>query len=765
MKLIYTFLLGFLFSFSISAQDYSSSWEGLYSYYNIIDTYSSNNRVFAAAQNSIFYYNNNSGEIEKISTINGISGEDISAIYYSSTYNLVLIGYETGLINVYDFDTQKDLQIIDITEKETVSPENRKINDFYEVDNKILISTNYGISVYDIEKLEFGDTYFIGSAGSQLEVSQVTVQNNTIYAATNGEGVKYVSLNNPNLIDFSQWLQVPNLTTVTRITVFNDKVICVSDANILYEIEQNSASLLMNLNGNVRDIYADEDTFYILYVTKLEVYNSQLNKTYEFGINNLEFTPSFSSVTSVGDDIFIGDANQGLIHTLSNNAVYEYLSPSGPLRNNVFNMEVIPNELWVVYGDYDVFYNPYPLESYGASHLDNDEWINIPYEDIGAKTLVNIAINPDNVDQVFISSFYDGLVQIEDNEIIEVYNQNNSPIEELINNGTAVANDTRVNGIYFDNSGRLWGNVTRVLHGLFSFTPDDNSFTTVDITSAIPSPDFYSQNLGFSDLIIDNSNNIYFGSYEYGLVGYQSSTGTFSRLAGESGNLPEDYVTTVALDNNNQLWIGTARGLRVLYSPSTMFSSTTAEAQEIIILDDDGVAQELLAGISIADIEVDGNNNKWIATESGVFYISSNGQETIYNFTTANSPLPSNSVVDVEVDNSSGEVYIGTDKGIVVFQGSATSSQETLENVRAYPNPVRPNYSGMVTIDGLIEGANVKITDIEGNLVYEEYSQGGSIQWDTRAFGKYKVASGVYLVLITSADQIETKVTKIMVIR
>ena len=267
--------------------------------------------------------------------------------------------------------------------------------------------------------------------------------------------------------------------------------------------------------------------------------------------------------------------------------------------------------------------------------------------------------------------------------------------------------------------------------------------------------------------MIDNSGNLYYGSYGSGVVAFQPSTNTFARLIGNEsqGNLPDNYVTNVALDNNNQLWIGTVRGLRVLFNPTGVFTNPNTQAQEIIILDDDGVAQELLANISISDIEVDGNNNKWIATESGAFYLSSNGQETLYNFTTENSPLPSNTVTDIEVDGSSGRVYFGTPQGIVAFNGTATSAQDSFENVRAFPNPVRPNYSGMVTIDGLMENANVKITDIEGNLVYEEVSQGGSIQWDTRAFGKHKVASGVYMVLIISEDQLETKVTKIMIIR
>jgi len=430
-------------------------------------------------------------------------------------------------------------------------------------------------------------------------------------------------------------------------------------------------------------------------------------------------------------------------------------------------MEAIPNELWVVYGDYDLFYNPYPLDSYGISHLENGEWINIPFEEVNAESLVNIAINPNNINQVFISSYIDGLLQIQDNEVVNLYNQDNSPIEELIDGGAPLSNDTRVNGISFDRNGILWGNVSRVQHALFNFSPANSTFNIFDISEAIPEPEYYSENLGYSDIVIDNSGNVYFGSYEYGVIGYQPSSNTFAKVVGgeNQGNLSDDYITTLALDNNNQLWIGTLRGLRVLYSPSSMFTNPNTQAQEIIILDDDGVAQELLAGASIADIEVDGNNNKWIATESGAFYLSSNGQETIYNFTTKNSPLPTNTVTDIEVDGSSGRVYFGTPQGIVAFNGTATSSQETLENVRAFPNPVRPNYSGMVTIDGLMENANVKITDIEGNLVYEEVSQGGSIQWDTRAFGKHKVASGVYMVLITSADQLETQVTKIMVIR
>lgn len=768
MKHIYFFILFILFSLNATSQNYSSNWEDFYSYYNIKDISTAGNIVYAAAKNSIFSYNIINGEVKKISSIQGIAGEEVTTIHYSPNYNLIAIGYNSGLINIYQLNNNKALQVIDITEKETVPPNKRTINNFFEHNGHLFISTNYGISEYNLSNLEFGDTFFIGDSGEQLEVNQVTVHNNYIYAATEGGGIRYISQDNPNLIDFNEWQhlsQSPNY--VRNIVVFNQEIYAESN-NVLYKVNNNALTQVRSLNSNVRDVVSNQENLIITYPQSIQVLNTDLDVSQSINNNNFDFNPDFQTSTLINNQFFIADYQEGLLTTFTETtSVIQYLSPIGPLRNSVFHMEAIPNELWMVYGDYNLFYNPYSLDNYGISHLQNDQWINIPYEEINAKSLVNIAINPNNINQVFISSYYDGLIQIEDNEVVNLYNQNNSPIEEMIDGGVPVANDTRVNGISFDRNGKLWGNVSRVQHGLFNLSPDSNSFEIFDITEVIPDPEYYTDNLGLGELVIDNTGNIYFGSYAYGVIGYQPSSNTFAKVVGDEnqGNLSDNYVTALSLDNNNQLWIGTNRGLRVLYGPSSMFNDPNTQAQEIIILDDDGVAQELLAGASITDIEVDGNNNKWIATESGAFYLSSNGQETIYNFTTENSPLPTNTVIDIEVDGSSGRVYFGTPQGTVAFNGTATTAQDNLANVRAFPNPVRPNYSGLVTIDGLMENANVKITDIEGNLVYEQVSEGGSIQWDTRAFGRHKVASGVYMVLITSADQLETKVTKIMVIR
>jgi hypothetical protein len=228
---------------------------------------------------------------------------------------------------------------------------------------------------------------------------------------------------------------------------------------------------------------------------------------------------------------------------------------------------------------------------------------------------------------------------------------------------------------------------------------------------------------------------------------------------------PFTDTRAIAIDNRNQLWIGSVGGLRVLSNVNQFNSPDDLVSRPIIFVEDD-LPQELLANQFITDIAVDGANNKWIGTaDAGVFLLSPNGQETLQRFTVNNSPLPSNFINDIAINGKTGEVFFATDKGMVSFKGTSTKGNDNLNNVIVYPNPVRPGFTGTVKITGLLDKANVKITDISGNLVFEQISAGGTIEWDTTAFGKYKVASGVYMIFITSEDATETKVSKVMIIR
>jgi ligand-binding sensor domain-containing protein len=289
-----------------------------------------------------------------------------------------------------------------------------------------------------------------------------------------------------------------------------------------------------------------------------------------------------------------------------------------------------------------------------------------------------------------------------------------------------------------------------------------SSWSSYSLEDAIGT-DYFKQEYG--KLVVDKNGTKWIPSVSQGVIAFNENQGPKTLQIYDDLPAPFPDARCLAIDNNNQLWIGTTRGLRVLSSVDRFLSEDELSARAIIIVED-GLAQELMYEQSITDIVVDGANNKWIATSgAGAFLVSPNGQETLFHFTRENSPLPSNTINDIVVDPQTGEVFFATDKGMVSYQGTSTKAEGNLNNVYVFPNPVRPDFSGDVNISGLMDNVNVKITDIEGNLVYEATSEGGTVLWNTSAFGKYKVASGVYMIFIASKDGMETKVKKVMIIR
>lgn len=750
----------FIFSFFIAtahiyAQDFSNQWVGHYSYFQISDLFATDTDIYAASENALFVYNVAAQTSETFSTVNGLSGETISAIYYSSLNDAIVVGYENGLVEII-LNNNDVRTFVDIVEKPTISPTQKRINHFLENEGTLFISTSFGIVEFDLENLEFGDTFFIGPAGSQINVTSVAVLDNTIYASAPGSGFYTADRSNPSLVDFNQWtlLESGNFNAVL---VFNNDIIVHQNDDLIRRLEGSTFNTLITAPSLILDVVNNTGNLTISLVDQSVVYDQNYQEV-SIAASTTENTFSLSSSITLNDKLFLGTENAGLLQTdITNTADKALVSPNGPLRNDPFRIEALNDNLWVVYGVYNRFYNPFPLQQRGVSHLNADTWINIANTDLfGASSLSHIAIDPNNNSQVFISSFQDGLLEINDNVSTALYNTSNSDFETIVPDQEVI----RLNGSAFDSNGDLWVTSSLVNTGINRYSPDDGQVLKINMSSVVP-PE--SSDLGYSDLDIDRSGNVFAGTFRNGVVAYNPDTGQFAKIV---DNLPVTQVDAIAIDRNDQIWIGTREGLRVFFNSSGVFQQSNPQTNQIIILDNEGVPQELLFEQFITDIEVDGSNNKWVATESsGVFYFSSDGQETLAHFTKDNSPLPDNGVLDVSVDDSTGSVYFATSKGLLEFKGTATGPESNLENVIAFPNPVRPGFSGRVTIKGLTTGANVKITDIEGNLVYEEVSEGGSIQWDTTAFGRHKVASGVYLILVTGEDQAETTVSKLLIVR
>lgn len=761
------------------SQDFSALWEGHFSYNDIKDVSQGNNKIYAAAENAVFSLDIQTNEIEELTTVNGLSGETISTIYYSEVYELLIIGYQNGLIEIAFDNDDKILSVVDIVDKPTIPTTDKRINHFNAYQNVIYISTNYGISVFDLEKLEFGDTYFIGNGGSQIQVNQTTIFGDYIYAAClDGTGIRKALVSNSNLIDYQNW-QLINSGNWLSIESYSNRVYAIGTNRRIYQIVNDVLTEMFLYDDTPLDMKSVHANLIVTTRKNVFVYDANFNI-----ISQVSIDPSFDTQYNAAiidlENIYIGTKDFGILKTsLVNPINFEEIHPGGPLLNIPFSIEAEPSGLWVTFGDYSLFYNPYPLNNRGMSHLKDDLWINNQYSEVlEAKCLNNITINPLNTSQVYVSSFFSGLLEVNEGIPTILHNETNSGLESLILSNNPNYIDIRVGPSLFDSNGLLWTMTSLVDKPLKSFNPSNNQWRSFDFTSIIPDV-----NLGFGDMVIGDNGVIWIASYKYGFIGFNENSASplLKNISKEEENMPTVYVTALALDKRNQLWIGTFRGLRVLYNTSNFFTDDDVRVEEIII-EEDGIAKELLFQQFITDIEVDGSNNKWVGTsDSGLFYFSSDGQKTIFHFTKDNSPLPSNSIRDVSLDDTNGIVYIATSKGLVSFHSGGSSPFEDLESAYAYPNPVRPTFNIVeekVKIKDVSENVNIKITDIEGNLVAEAQSRtnqryrgynleidGGTAYWNGKNMANNVVASGVYLIMLSDLDSFETKVLKLMVIR
>lgn len=751
----------FIFFSQIGFAQQNQNWKGYFSYNQINDISESSNKVYTAAENALFIKNLTSNDIQSINTVDGLSGQTISALYHSDTFNKTIVGYENGLMIVINDIDGSMLNVVDIINKNI--PSNiKKINHFLEFNGIVYVSCDFGIVQYKLATLEFGDTYFIGPNGQEIKVYQTTIFNNDIYAVTQIFGIRKAAINNPNLNDFAQW-QVFDNGFWNGIATFNNQLIGMNTNNKLYKYNGFFFEEFSTIGQTGIDIRATSNYLIVTTSSKVFIYNTNLGQISTIQNSQVAtISVTFSCATVINEKIYIGTNENGLLESpIIAPTNFEIIMPDGPVKNNIVSINASSANLWAVYGEYDIFYNPFPLNQFGISKYNADGWLNIPYSEVlGAKDLSKISVNPNDETQVYISSYHSGLLQLQNDVPTQLFNQSNSDLEPTLDSGSNPS--LRINGTAFDRQGNLWVTNSKINKQLKVLKPN-GQWQSFDMASILDSP--VSSNL--NKIEIDRSGTKWIATYLDGVVAFNENSNVFKKITEgvDNGNLPSRDVRAIAIDNRNQVWIGTNKGLRVLSSTGSYNSEDQMKANSIIIEEND-LAQELLFEQFITDIAVNGSNQKWIATaDSGVFLFSFNGQETIYHFTKDNSPLPSNVVNDVEINATTGEVFFATDKGMVSFQGTSTKPSENLQDVYVYPNPVRPEFVGTVKVAGLISKANIKITDIEGNLVYETTSEGGTIEWDTTAFGKYKVASGVYMIFIAADDATETAVKKIMIIR
>ena len=752
---------------TFSQVDYSNNWEDFFSYNNVKDFIKVNDKIYAVVDNAVFIYDQGTNETNKLSSVNGLSGESTTSIYYSETYNRIIIGYANGLIEI--IEENGEITIAPDITNFTLSTE-KEVANIIEFNSKLYLSTPFAIVEYDIENLVFGDTFFIGNGSTEVRVNEVKIKDETIYAATEN-GIYIADATNPNLIDFNNWTQLFN-GNFTSIELFNNKIYTSNGNNLYQLINSNTLQSITSFATGILKIKASLTHLSVATQRESYIYDLLMNQQ-ESIISNVNSDYYFELNASYADDqyIYLATKEFGLLQTtFSNTSEFIEIHPEGPTSNDIFSISVSNNNLWVVYGGYDTAYTPLD-NRFGFSHYNGENWINTAYNSsFPARNLVHTTIDPNYENRTYISSWSDGMLVVEDDVVSTLWNDTNSGLEKLDFPLDPNYISIRINGSTFDEQGNLWIANAWVDNKIKKYS-SSGSWSSFDLSSIVTN-----NASGLNELIVDRVNSVWIGSRRNGAYVFNENGNKMRALTSEAtkGSLPDPNVRTIAADKSNRIWIGTQKGLVVFYNASGLFEADIYDAEPIVILDD-GIPKKLMGDQSINSIAIDGADNKWFGTNlGGALQSNPSGKETLHIFNKNNSPLPSNTIIKIKVDQSNGKVYFATDKGIVAYNSDVAPFGEELGEVYAFPNPVKP-FHEYVTIDGrngthLPQGTNVKILDSAGYLVYEtnviegQELQGGKVVWNKTNLAGRKVASGIYIVLLTNKDKSEISSTKIAII-
>ncbi|MDB4047761.1 hypothetical protein N9494_00620, partial [Polaribacter sp.] len=560
MKKIFS-LYVLLFSLVISAQtDYSASWEDFYSYNNVKDFTKVDTIIYALTDNAIFTYDVLSGEINKISSIQGLSGETTSAIYYNETFKRVVIGYENGLVEVIDDDGSITISsdIVNFNQSGEKS-----INHISEFNNKLYLSTPFAVVVYDIENLEFGDTYFIGNNSSSVKINETIISNNVIYAATE-EGVfkadifKADDITSNLLIDFNNWqLLFPG--DFKGITTF-ENVLYVIKGSELVALDGINLGNKINFLEEIKGLKASTTHLSVSLDKEARIYDSSMNLVQEF-IPNLEHDYTLNTAFFEADMVFLATKEFGILETtISEPITYLEIHPDGPLSNAVFSITAQNNNFWVVYGGYDSTNTPLNIKN-GFSEFNGENWINTNFNSSLPNDLVDVTIDPSHENRVYISALGEssnieakpsgGLLVVEDNVLVQTYNHLNSSLTPILISLPAI--NIRVSGSAFDSSGNLWATNYETGEELVKLSAN-GQWSSVDLGVVQTS-----LAAGLTEVIVDRNNSIWIGSRRNGAYVYNENGNRKKALIAtpNEGNLPDLNVRTIAVDRSNRIWLGT----------------------------------------------------------------------------------------------------------------------------------------------------------------------------------------------------------------
>ncbi|MFZ1592331.1 MAG: two-component regulator propeller domain-containing protein [Chitinophagales bacterium] len=771
MKRFTLFLTGLFCLCILKSQNVAiGQWTSHLPYSGTVMVADAGDKVYAANTRSVFSYDKTDNSYTKLSTAAGFSDIGIKGINYNKANQTLVIAYTNSNL---DFLFDNEIYNYPFIQSSNISGDKNIYSASFYGDT-VILSCGFGLVLFDIEARESPATFFFTDTDeASIQVNQCTVFADSFFAATEN-GLYQGALSESNLQDFSKWNKTSGTNNLPEgavrfVTVYNN-MLFAQVADTLYQYNEGIwENYFYDTIWQTNDVRTVNNN---LLITQVFGTNSPADScrvimvdgdgTLTEIVNDTEFNYLGQSDLDEEGNIWIADAFRGLIKY--NNGTYNSYLPNGPFSDKVFDMKSINNELFVAPGEINASWNyaynrdGFFTYSFGKWQAFNEFSYNL-FDSVFDLLAVDVDIT-NNI--VYFGSYGGGLIEFRrnTNEMV-LYKQGYLQM---------VAGDTnsyRIGGLALDDANNLWMSnygatdciVVKKADGTWkSFNPE----MPADIgnqVGAIAIDDFQTKWIQLprgNGILVFNDN---------GTIDDESDDLVKVLGAGSgNGNLHVNYINAIAVDKQNEIWVGTSEGITIFYNPSEIFTGTAAGDATQPLVNLGGYYEQLLRNDIVNTIAVDGANRKWVGTNSGAFLISADGTEQLLYFNADNSPLISNTVLNIEIDPVTGDVYFGTDKGIIAYRSTATEGVAEINDVSVFPNPVRENYNGTIAINGLTPDADVNITDMAGRVIYKTTALGGQAVWDGKGYEGNRAATGVYLVYSSNEDGSQTYVAKILMI-
>lgn len=760
MKLNTFFIIFLSFMTHANAQVGMGEWRMHISPNQAIDVVEGDGAIYAILSRGLLEYDLTQGEQTLRTAADYLSDISPTAIAYDQGTKTILIGYENGNL---DFLYEEEIINLPAIVQSSINGI-KSVNRIECQGNAAYLATGFGIVVINLQKREVKDTY--NPTPNDQNILDITFLNDSIYALT--EGGLYVSnTNNAFLADPAQWSQVNSVPDYTSTGGYNAIETYENTLFLSYSDDVFNSDTLFKSKNNVWDVFIDEISLNNLSVSKNRLLVCAEGGVIDFDSNLVEqqtifqyenaLFPNPKGAVLSENKFYIADKRSGLI-SASNAFESQNISFEGPLFNLAYRADWQNGSLAIAAGSNTGTSPAFRLQ--GGYSKTEEEWVSVNpnnqeiLQGVNIWDFISVGVNPSNTDEVAFGTYSElPIVIMNKGFITDTFGYSNSLLNSL--SGDASGN-AKITDLTYDDNSNLWVANAEAERPL-KVRSENGVWHDFDLGNQI-------QNRDTRRLIIDNNGVKWMAAEGAGLVAFDHGESIedisddrhqIFTTSASNGDLPTSTVEAIAVDFDNNIWIGTPEGMRVLYNTANVFDASPGDYNFQKLLIEFGENVEIVLGTThITDIEVDGANRKWVATaNSGVFLLEPDGLEVIQNFTSENSPLLNNNILDITIDQDNGEVYFVTNDGLISYRSNASRGDNNYNNVTVFPNPVRPDYFGPVTIQGIAYNSDVKITDISGNIVYQTTSNGGTATWNGKTLQGQRAQTGVYLIWTSIDDQ------------